>query len=123
MHLKDGRNIFESSKFPGYYIEEGTEEFCDVHGKHLGGNYSKGDYPGGNGLIMGVPDIVYVSATGTQYWAYKSKKATIPIGILDALEKGYIPSESYKRFVEHIWSRVKEAYVTNRDYYGKVNKK
>ncbi len=46
MYLKDGREIYECDRFPGYYIEADTGNFCDSHGNLIGGNLDNGDKPG-----------------------------------------------------------------------------
>lgn len=46
MYLKDGREIYECDKFPGYYIEADTGNFCDSQGNLIGGNLDNGDKPG-----------------------------------------------------------------------------
>ena len=47
MYLNDGREIYECDRFPGYYIEADTGNFCDSHGRLIGGNLDNGDKPGG----------------------------------------------------------------------------
>lgn len=46
MYLKDGREIYESDKYPGYYIDADTGAFCDERGNYIGGNIDNGDTPG-----------------------------------------------------------------------------
>jgi len=45
MYLKDGREIYESEKHPGYYIEANTGNYCDEYGNLVGGNEDMGDDP------------------------------------------------------------------------------
>lgn len=45
MYLKDGREIYESEKYPGYYIEANTGNYCDEYGNLVGGNEDMGDDP------------------------------------------------------------------------------
>lgn len=45
MYLKDGREIYESQKYPGYYIEANTGNYCDEQGNLVGGNEDMGDNP------------------------------------------------------------------------------
>ena len=46
MYLKDGREIYESDRYPGYYIDANTGDFCDERGNQRGGNIDNGDTPG-----------------------------------------------------------------------------
>lgn len=46
MYLEDGREIYESDKYPGYYIDADTGAFCDEMGNYIGGNIDNGDTPG-----------------------------------------------------------------------------
>ncbi len=46
MYLKDGREILESEKHPGYWIEANTGNYCDEYGHLVGGNEDNGDVPG-----------------------------------------------------------------------------
>lgn len=46
MYFKDGREIYESDKYPGYYIDANTGAYCDEHGNYIGGNADNGDKPG-----------------------------------------------------------------------------
>ena len=45
MYLPDGREILESEKYPGYYIEADTGNYCDEQGNLVGGNEDMGDNP------------------------------------------------------------------------------
>lgn len=45
MYLKDGREIYESEKYPGYYIEANSGNYCDQYGNLVGGNEDMGDDP------------------------------------------------------------------------------
>ena len=72
-------------------------------------------------MILGVPDIVYVSETGKQYYPYKNKKAVVPVKLEEVQEKGYIPSAGYIHFVNHIWKREIASDYKNRKYYGKTS--
>lgn len=38
MYLKEGREIYESDRYPGYYIDANTGAFCDERGNYIGGN-------------------------------------------------------------------------------------
>lgn len=46
MYLKDGREIYESDRYPGYYIDANTGDFYDERGNYIGGNIDNGDTPG-----------------------------------------------------------------------------
>ena len=105
MYLKDGREIYESDKFPGYYIEANTGNFCDVNGNYIGGNINNGDTPGSKSVIFDVTDIVYISKTGKQYYPTPTKSATIPISLDAAHEKKLKPSAGYDKFVKKLYKK------------------
>ncbi len=95
MYLEDGREIYESDEYPGYYIDANTGNFCNEEGHYVGGNIDNGDKPG-----WGIKDplngvAVYVSRTGRQYYPRKTKTATIAIMLSEAVKRGYRPSRSY----------------------------
>lgn len=46
MYLDNGREIYESDKYPGYFIDANTGAFCDEDGHYIGGNIDDGDKPG-----------------------------------------------------------------------------
>jgi hypothetical protein len=46
MYLENGREIYESDKHPGYYIDANTGDYCDEYGNYVGGNADMGDAPG-----------------------------------------------------------------------------
>lgn len=105
MYLKDGREIYESEKFPGYYTEANTGNFCDEQGNLIGGNQDDGDSPGEKSVILEVPDIVYVSKTGKMYYPKPNKVATIPMDLNKAHQKGMKPSPSYEKFATKIYKQ------------------
>ena len=105
MYLKDGREIYECDEHPGYYIDANTGAFCDEKGNYIGGNIDDGDVPGTNAVMLDVPDIVYVSKTGKQYYPKPNKTATIPMDLDKAHQKGMKPSPSYNKFVEKIYKQ------------------
>lgn len=109
MYLKDGRGIIESDKFPGYFIDQSNGAWCDEYGNYIGGNSDDGDIPGGQakGTILDVPDIVYVSKTGKQYYPKPNKTATIPMPLDKAHQKGYTPSAGYQAMVQRIYEKEK----------------
>lgn len=106
MYLKNGREIYESEKFPGTYIEADTGNFCDEEGNLIGGNQDCGDEPGGNNVILDVPDTVYISKTGKQYYPKPNKTATTPIDLEEAHKKGYKPSAGYNKYVEKLYKKI-----------------
>lgn len=95
MYLKDGREIYESDKYPGYFIDANTGAFCDKEGKYVGGNSDNGDRPGGKNDSSSSHEIVFVSKTGSLFYSRKTKSATISIDILAARRMGYKPSKGY----------------------------
>ena len=110
MYLKDGREIYECDQFPGYYIDANTGNFCDEQGNLIGGNIDDGDEPGhrGHTVMLEVPDIVYVSKTGKQYYPAPNKTATIPMDKDKADQKGLKPSAGYCKFVEKLYKKYKK---------------
>ena len=46
MYLENGKEIYESDRFPGYFIDADTGAFCDEDGNYIGGNIDNGDRPG-----------------------------------------------------------------------------
>lgn len=92
MYLKDGREIYESDKYPGTYIDANTGAFCDEEGNYIGGNQDNGDKPG---KCNSGEEIVYVTKSGHQYYPKRSKSATISMAITEARHKGYRPSPGY----------------------------
>ena len=46
MYLENGREIYESDQYPGYFIDANTGNFCDERGNYIGGNIDNGDRPG-----------------------------------------------------------------------------
>ena len=92
MYLEDGREIYESDKYPGYYIDANTGAFCDEEGNYVGGNQDDGDKPGGRKEDV---EIVFVTRSGYQYYPKRTKSATISMTLTEARRKGYIPSPGY----------------------------
>ena len=95
MYLKDGREIYESDKYPGYYIDANTGAFCDEEGNYVGGNQDNGDSPGRGYQSPFSNEIVYVSHSGRQYYHKKTRAATIPMRLAEAIRKDYRPSRGY----------------------------
>lgn len=56
-----------------------------------------------NGVILDVPDYVYVSGSGKTYHPKPTKMATAKIKLEDAEAKGFKPSRAYKKFVENLY--------------------
>lgn len=106
MYLKDGREIIESDKYPGYFIDQSNGAWCDEKGNYVGGIADDGDAPGkGHSMILDVPDIVFISKTGKQYYPKPNKTATTPIDKDKADQKGYKPSAGYCKFVEKLYKK------------------
>lgn len=99
MYLKDGREIYESDKYPGYFIDANTGAFCDKEGNYIGGNSDNGDKPG-NGKVFQPPheEYVFVSKTGRQFYPNSTKSATTVMTISEVRQKGYKPSKAYLLF-------------------------
>ena len=93
MYLDNGREIYESDKYPGYYIDANTGAFCDENGNYVGGNQDSGDAPGHRFY----DDTVWVTRSGKQYYANRTKSATVPIYLSEAIKKGYRPSTGYSK--------------------------
>lgn len=105
MYLKDGREIYECDQYPGYYIEANTGNFCDEEGNLIGGNLDNGDTPGGRAVVLEVPDTVWVTKTGKQYYPKRTATATTPIRLEEAESKGYKPSRGYQSFVKKVYDK------------------
>lgn len=93
MYLQDGREIYESDRYPGYYIDANTGSFCDEKGNYIGGNIDNGDKPGGSRNTY--DEIVWITKSGRQYYPKPTKSATTPISISEARSKMYMPSKGY----------------------------
>ncbi len=107
MYLQDGREIYESDKYPGYYIDANTGDFCDAHGNYVGGNQDNGDTPGR--IYYFDNEIVFLTKSGKQYYPAGTKSATIPITLSEAKKKGYKASAGYKKFkVKQLRNKLKE---------------
>ena len=106
MYLKDGREIYESDKYPGYYIDANTGAYCDEHGNYIGGNADNGDKPGNHGNNV----LVWVTKSGRQYYPKPTKSATTPMELHEARSKGYMPSKGYVTY-------------TNKEAFRKYNRK
>ena len=105
MYLKDGREIIESDRYPGYYIDQSNGAWCDEKGNYVGGIADDGDAPGRRGIGIHIPDIVFISRTGKQYYPRPTKTATTPIDLDTAHKKGYRPSAGYNKFVAKIYKK------------------
>lgn len=100
MYLDDGREIYESDKYPWYYIDANTGAWCDENGNYIGGNSDDGDKPGGSTKAIGLDNkLVYVSKTGKQYYPHKTKSATILMTIIEAKRKNYKASVVYQKYL------------------------
>lgn len=100
MYLEDGREIYESDKYPGYYIDANTGDFCDEEGNYIGGNQDNGDKPGRGYQRPFCKEIVYVTKSGKQYYPKRTKTATIAIELSVVIRKGYKPSRGYLSYKE-----------------------
>lgn len=96
MYLDDGREIYESDKYPGYYIDADTGDFCDENGNYIGGNQDNGDEPG-NGRHFD-SERVWITKSGRQYYPQRTKSATVSISLFEARRKGYRPSAGYNAY-------------------------
>lgn len=104
MYLKDGREIIESDKYPGYYVDQSNGAWCDEDGNYVGGNSDDGDEPGkAKTAILDVPDYVYVAKGGTLYYPKPTVHATKRIRLEDADKQGYTPSRGYEKFVSGLY--------------------
>ena len=115
MYLEDGREIYECEDYPNVFIDANTGQFCDENGNYIGGNIDDGDKPGNNAVMLDVPDIVYISKTGKQYYPKPNKTATIPIDLDKAHAKGLVPSPGYEKFVGKIYKQ----YIKKMSKKGK----
>lgn len=93
MYLDNGREIYESDKYPGYFIDANTGAFCDENGNYIGGNIDNGDKPGGSRSYNS--ERVWITNTGKQYYPKRTKSATTSISLSEARRKGYRPSKGY----------------------------
>lgn len=103
MYLKDGREIYESDKYPGYYIDANTGAWCDEEGNYIGGNADDGDVPEGKR-----EEIVFVARSGKLYYPKRGKYATTSMTITEARRNGYQPSAGYISYKhKQIMKRIK----------------
>lgn len=93
MYLDNGREIYESDKYPGYYIDANTGAFCDENGNYVGGNSDNGDAPGSSRQFNN--EYVWVTKSGKQYYPKRTKSACIRISLYQARREGYRPSKGY----------------------------
>lgn len=93
MYLKDGREILECDKYPGYFTVYQTGDFCDEYGNLVGGNIDNGDTPGSS--KRNTDDRVWVSKFGKQFYPNRTKAANISMPLIIALSKGLTPSRGY----------------------------
>lgn len=108
MYLENGREIYESEKYPGYYIDANTGAFCDEYGEYVGGNQDDGDSPGHKFN----DDTVWVTKSGKQYYYTRTKSATVPILLSEARRKGYRPSAGYNKQITKL--KIKELKRRNK---------
>lgn len=93
MYLEDGREIYESDKYPGYFIDANTGAFCDENGNYMGGNIDNGDTPGRG--VDAHSKRVWVSRSGRYYYPNRTKTAVRSMPLIVAKSKGYKPSKGY----------------------------
>ena len=98
MYLDNGREIYESDKYPGYFIDANTGAFCDEDGNYVGGNVDNGDKTGSSFNTTFRIVMVYVTKTGKQYYPKRTKTATIAMRLSEAVRKHYKPSAGYLTF-------------------------
>lgn len=98
MYLENGREIYESDEYPGYYIDANTGAWCNERGDYVGGNKDNGDKPG-EIRRFDEPRTVFVSKSGKFYYPKSGKLATIPVPLNVAKMKGYKASKGYQNFV------------------------
>lgn len=92
MYLDNGREIYESDAYPGYFIDANTGGYCDEYGNYMGGNVDNGDIPG-----RYTPQRrVFITKHGKYYYAKPTKLATTSLLLSEAVRKGYKPSKGYK---------------------------
>lgn len=99
MYLDNGREIYESDNYPGYFIDANTGAYCDEQGNYIGGNADDGDKPGLQSAGHSTR-TVFVSKSGKFYYPKCCKTATIPVPLYVAKKKGYKPSAGYKNYIE-----------------------
>lgn len=101
MYLNNGREIYKSDDYPDYYIDADTGAFCDEEGNYVGGNVDNGDKPGDGGVYSPFYNmIVWVTKSGKFYYPCRTKTATIPMRLSDAITKDLMPSKGYQTFLE-----------------------
>ena len=107
MYLKNGREIIESDKYPGYFIDQSNGAWCDSEGNYVGGNADDGDKPGGSVEKAGPrePSIVFISKTGKQYYPTPNKTALTPIMLTDAISRGLKPSAGYNKYMAKLYKK------------------
>lgn len=97
MYLEDGREIYESDKYPGFFIDADTGAFCDEYGNYVGGYSDNGDSPGIHNVFNEM-ERVWVTKSGSQYYPNRTITATISMPLVVAKRKGYKPSARYKSY-------------------------
>lgn len=102
MYLKDGREIYESTNYSGYFIDVDTGAFCTKDGTFIGGNIDDGDKPGEKSVCLINLRTVWITKTGHLYYPKRTKSATIAISLKDALKKKLCPSISYLNYIHKI---------------------
>lgn len=101
MYLEDGREIYESDEYPGYFIDADTGNFCDEQGNYIGGNLDNGDKPGHRWIATPrASGFVYVSKRGCLYYPKQSAMANIPMSKEQAEQRGYKPSRGYQTMMK-----------------------
>ena len=98
MYLDNGREIYESDDYPGYFIDANTGAWCDERGNYIGGNKDNGDKPGMT-RVFDEPRTVFVSKSGKYYYPKPCKSAAIPVSLNVARTKGYRPSRGYGNYI------------------------
>ena len=106
MYLDNGREIYESDKYPGYFIDANTGAFCDEEGNYIGGNIDNGDKPGCTAAPLPSQEIVFVTRSGNLYYPKRGKQATLSMTLAEARRKGYHPSQGYITFKHNRQLRV-----------------
>lgn len=96
MYLDNGREIYESDRYPGYFIDANTGAFCDESGNYIGGNADNGDVPGRS---YEPARTVFTSKGGKKYYPEPGGRHSIPIDLAEAKRKGLRPSVSYSQYV------------------------
>ena len=60
-----------------------------------------------DGIVLDVPDKVWVSFSGKVYYPRPNRKGKIEVTLQQAIDEGYVPSEMYNNFLKQLIEKQK----------------